>query len=61
MRSQKRKMQTKVHAANEDFLQAWRQVTEKCPECGHMLTYSKEAQTGDDLRNAEQGSTIFYT
>ncbi|KAI0717503.1 DNA-directed RNA polymerase I kDa polypeptide [Lentinus tigrinus ALCF2SS1-7] len=50
---QKRKTQTKVHAANEDLLK----VTEKCPECGHMEAYSKEAQ----LRSADEGSTIFYT
>ena len=57
---QKRKTQTKVHAANEDLLKVRRpslrsqiknlsrrpcmQVTEKCPECGHMEAYSKEAQ-----------------
>lgn len=57
---QKRKTQTKVHAANEDLLKVGYhpsprpfhasqpfqsfQVTEKCPECGHMEAYSKEAQ-----------------
>ncbi|KAI9063511.1 hypothetical protein FKP32DRAFT_1539423, partial [Trametes sanguinea] len=48
---QKRKTQTKVHAANEDLLK----VTEKCPECGHMVTYSEKAQ------NTDEGLTIFYT
>ena len=56
---QKRKTQTKVHAANEDLLKVGYlssarlshrtvssppKVTEKCPECGHMEAYSKEAQ-----------------
>ncbi|OCH94212.1 DNA-directed RNA polymerase I kDa polypeptide [Obba rivulosa] len=50
---QKTKTQTKVHDANEGLLK----VTEKCPECGHMEAYSKEAQ----LRSADEGSTIFYT
>ncbi|KAI9057851.1 hypothetical protein FKP32DRAFT_1582969, partial [Trametes sanguinea] len=50
---QKQKTQTKVHAVNEDLLK----VTEKCPECGHMATYLKNAQ----LQNTDEGLTIFYT
>ena len=52
------------------------QVSEKCPECGHLEAYSKEMQVRllvpvafgltnvamrVQLRSADEGSTILYT
>lgn len=33
------------------------QVTELCPNCGHLEAYSEEKQ----LRSADEGSTILYS
>lgn len=71
LRQKLRKTQTKVHEGDDGLLKVSckhsaftallmscaRQVSEKCPACGHAEAYSKELQ----LRSADEGSTILYT